>query len=304
MTSRHYLTALVVVAACGGNHSDPDDSDDGTEASDDGTPDPDDTETSDEVTRLACTVTRDCSKRGGECVDGVCRADNECASDADCGGSACLPDENFGGLCATSTYGPPVPGPAWSCSVGLDCPAGQGCGNDGLCHEDGECTGLGVGCADGQLCYTPTPAHTEGICSSERPGADPYCRSDGEGACRYECYPDGSCAVGWWTCVDGFCRDEAECASSDDCGPNHVCVENVGYGYSLCEPEEDPDCVDDGTGVCRWECVVDADCTIGGGCAADGFCHGSNECAADADCPPGESCHADAHFGGLCGVPH
>ncbi len=252
-----------------------------------------------EASWISCQETPDCVSRGGTCEEGICRADNECASSADCEEGDCVPDENFGGLCAVPTSGPPVPSPAWPCASGADCPVGQGCGSDGLCHEDGECDDT-ADCGAGELCYNAGNDDPAGFCAAERPATNPYCRADGEGACRYECNTDGTCFNGA-TCDAGFCHWDDECVTADDCTPNHVCEPLFDYGISVCTEDEDPPCVDDGNGVCRYECLSSADCVVGGGCEADGFCHASNECEDETDCGPDEICYPDEHFGGLCG---
>ncbi len=253
--------------------------------------------------RISCTTTPDCSARGGTCVAGECHADNECATAADCAaGDTCAPDPDFGGLCAAPDT-PPSPGPAWACTTGKDCPAFQGCGSDGLCHLDGECTS-DAACAAGDICYPGRPEDPAGFCAADRPASDPYCRSDGLGACRQLCHTDGTCDGGA-SCVAGFCHSADECTSDADCSPNHLCAPTEGedYGYELCVPNPSPTCVDDGHGACRLACATDADCLDGGGCSADHLCHASNECAADADCTASEICYPDAEFGGLCGAP-
>ncbi len=190
------------------------------------------------------------------------------------------------------------------CASGKDCALGEGCA-DGTCRADGECqidpSDYSDNCPDGQLCYSGSSDGLEGICASERPGINPYCRSDGMGACRSECASDGSCWAGA-SCVDGFCHWDDECAITEDCSPNHECIAYFDQGFSVCSAVEEPACVDVG-GVCRYPCESNNDCYVGGGCEADGYCHASNECAADADCPAGQDCWADEHFGGLCGPP-
>jgi hypothetical protein len=198
----------------------------------------------------------------------------------------------------------PVGGPT-VCALGQDCPLGEGCGSDGLCHQDGECTSE-ADCQAGELCYNAGNDVPDGICASARPSANPYCRSDGQGACRYRCYTDGTCGQGATCAADGFCHFDDECTSTTDCTPNHVCLPLFDYGISSCQVDENPACVDDGQGTCRWACAGDPDCIYGGGCAADGFCHGSNECdptVVPDTCGPDQDCWPDEHFGGLCGAP-
>jgi hypothetical protein len=258
---------------------------------------------------VTCAETIDCSHVGGACVAGECHADNECATDADCtAGDTCVTSDAFGGLC-TAPGDPPAPLPPWSCSAGADCPEGQGCASDGLCHVDGECTlewtpdgNLETDdCAAEEICAT-SGLSLEGFCTEERMGPDPTCRSDGDGACRVECAADADCGGG--TCEDGFCHQADECATADDCWLNHLCALPEGYedyGISLCYPDPNPLCVDDGEGVCRLQCDADVACTNGGGCEADGLCHASNECDTDADCEAPLLCYPDEQFGGLCG---
>ena len=251
---------------------------------------------------IPCGETADCVARGGECVDNYCRADNECTTNADCAEGTCVADEDFGGLCGSETSGPPVPLPAWPCVKGADCPIGQGCGSDGLCHEDGECY-AGADCPAGEICYNAGNDDPAGFCAAERPPTNPYCRSDGAGACRYECDLDGTCGGGGTaTCIDALCHYDDECVTVDDCSPNHVCEPWDEYGFSTCVEDPEPTCVDDGTGVCRIVCETSVDCVLGGGCEADGFCHASNECTTADDCAEGELCYEAEHFGGLCGA--
>lgn len=195
------------------------------------------------------------------------------------------------------------------CSLGQDCPVDQGCGSDGLCHEDGECTAPGASdpgdasaCDAGEICYNAGNDDPSGFCASSRPSVNPYCRADGEGACRYRCYLDGTCQVGATCEADGFCHLDDECTADTDCTPNHVCEELFDYGYSTCTANPAPSCIDDGSGVCRLACEADPDCLWGGGCADDGFCHASNECDPGVnDCGPDLICYEDENFGGLCG---
>ncbi len=249
---------------------------------------------------ITCVDTADCVARGGQCEDGFCRADNECTSDADCAEGSCVADDNFGGLCATETSGPPVPLPEWACESGADCPIGQGCGSDGLCHEDGECN-ADADCPEGQLCYNAGNDDPAGFCADERPATNPYCRSDGAGACRYECNLDDSCGTGA-SCSDGLCYFDDECENEADCTPNHLCEPMFDYGFNVCTEDPDPSCVEAPDGVCRLECQSDLDCVAGGGCDDDNFCHASNECTSDDDCAPGELCYEVELFGGLCGA--
>jgi len=265
------------------------------------------------VQRIECQTARDCVARGGACVAGQCRAQNECATDADCSaGGACVSDPNFGGLCRTGTA-PVVPEPPWACTLGQDCPAGQGCGSDGTCHADGECTPATgsapqSGCAGAMVCFNAGNDGRTGICdddgrSPRSPDWDPWCRSDGAGACRLECDSDGTCLGGaGMVCVGTFCHARSECATNADCSPNHVWQPDS-HGYSVCQEDSNPTCVMDATGACRLRCQSDADCVEGGGCrASDGLCHASNECAASTDCPAGQICYPSAMFGGLCGA--
>jgi hypothetical protein len=251
--------------------------------------------------------TSDCVSRGGTCELGECHADNECVADADCAaGEVCVPDVDFGGLCTLPGV-PPLPGPAWACTSGLDCPTAQGCGSDGFCHVDGECVDSST-CGALELCWAGRADDPAGFCASDRPDADPTCRSDGLGACRPLCNLDGTCAAEGATCVGGFCHGADECASVADCTPNHLCepyAEWGDHGYSTCVEDPDPTCIDDALGACRLACVTDGDCLHGGLCEADGFCHAENECTTDADCPSDPLfvmlCYPDPEFGGLCG---
>jgi hypothetical protein len=259
---------------------------------------------------LTCTETADCSHSGGSCIANECTAENQCETDADCtGGQTCVADEDFGGLCTTPGE-PPAPLPAWACTAGAQCPEGQGCASDGFCHVDGECTLHWTpegylesdDCATGEICAA-SGASLEGFCSDERNGPDPYCRADGDGACRTECASDAECGTGG-TCTGGFCHSADECTTTDDCTPNHICGVPEGYedyGLSFCLDDPNPVCIDDGAGACRLACEVDLDCLHGGGCAADGLCHASNECTTTADCEAPLLCYPDEEFGGLCG---
>jgi hypothetical protein len=256
------------------------------------------------LTPIACQSQQDCAARGGQCVNGQCSATNECLKDADCPqGESCFPDDNFGGLCATSKS-TLQPQPPWACALGKDCPAGQGCGSDGACHVDGECS-VAQGCPNGGLCYNAGNDSDKGFCDLDRPSHDVYCRGDGAGACRDECNSDGSCAGGG-SCQAGFCHQAGECASANDCSPNHLCLaasSSEDYGYDTCQPDPNPQCVPDGKGACRLACATDADCLDGGGCGADKLCHASNECQVDADCnDPNQKCYSSPEFGGLCGA--
>src|SRR5262245_22456203 len=152
---------------------------------------------------LSCTETADFSHSGGSCVANECHADNECATDADCtGGQTCVTSDDFGGLCTTPGE-PPSPLPAWACTAGAQCPEGQGCASDGLCHVDGKCTLHWTpdgylesdDCGADEICAA-SGASLEGFCSDERNGPDPYCRADGDGACRTECAGDEECGTG------------------------------------------------------------------------------------------------------------
>ncbi len=253
--------------------------------------------------RIACMSKTDCVARGGDCVNGECVAANECAKDADCPqGQICVADDNFGGLCAVSKDVVQA-GPAWACQLGRDCPVGQGCGSDNLCHVDGE-SHHHAACPQGQICYDGGNGSGRGFCADQRPDHDPYCRSDGKGACRNECDQNGACNGG--TCVANFCHPDGECVAAGDCGPNQVCApfsDSENYGINVCAADPNPMCVDDGHGACRLACNSDADCLDGGGCGPDKLCHASNECMQDADCPQGQICYASMEWGGLCGAP-
>ncbi len=248
---------------------------------------------------IVCQTTSDCVSRGGVCQQEQCRADNECSSDADCASGSCVPDADFGGLCVS--FGPPNPGPAWTCTSGSDCPVGQGCGSDGLCHIDGECSSS-ADCSGSDICYNAGNDDPAGFCASDRPAVNPYCRADGQGACRYECYQDGSCAAGS-TCVAGFCHWDDECADVNDCTPNHLCEPLFDHNVNTCTEDPDPSCVNAPDGVCRLACASTQDCLAGGTCETDNYCHADNECTTPADCTvAGETCLPREFFGGLCGV--
>jgi hypothetical protein len=260
--------------------------------------------------RIACTTTPDCAARGGTCVANECQAANECATDADCNaGETCHADPDFGGLCA-ATGAPLAPLPAWSCSVGKDCPAHQGCASDGRCHVDGEChlswqNDVEVGDCQGGLMCAASGDSLAGFCTDGRGGPDPYCRSTGTGECRTQCTTADECGLGN-SCVDGFCERHDECHVTADCSPNHVCANPPNwddYGYQFCLVAPHPTCVPDGQGACRLQCATSQDCLDGGGCAADHVCRASNECHVDTDCDAGLLCYADAEFGGICGPP-
>jgi hypothetical protein len=166
-------------------------------------------------------------------------------------------------------------------------------------------TGPQSGCPGAQVCFNAANDSPAGICVDDGRGPvaqgwDPWCRSDGQGACREECFSDGSCQ-GSDICMGGFCHAPGECATTADCSPNHLC-QATDYGYSTCQDDPNPTCVNDPAGVCRLRCQTDADCLDGGGCrASDGLCHASNECVTSADCPSGQICYPRPEFGGLCG---
>jgi hypothetical protein len=259
------------------------------------------------IQRIPCTSARDCAPRGDVCSGGECHAGNECSGVGDCpADNVCAPDPNFGGLCTPIGPSPQAGAP---CGTGRDCPLGQGCGSDARCHTDGECqaadgTNPDVGCADGMICYNAGNDVRAGFCGAPRPSANPYCRSDGLGACRSRCFQDGSCSDGG-TCLAGYCHRVDECSSAADCSPNHVCALPTGWeddGYRLCLESDDPQCTTAPDGVCRLPCRTSADCVHGGGCGVDGFCHASNECRPAApSCPDGQICYSTPEFGGLCG---
>ena len=189
------------------------------------------------------------------------------------------------------------------CASGKECPIGQGCGDDGACHVDGECA-TDSDCASTQICYPSDPSIAAGFCGSTRPATDPYCRSDGEGACRSTCSDDNDCGTGL-SCVSGFCHWLDECTVDSDCTPNHTCQPRLGlddYGYSECTAVDDPTCTPQPDGTCRFACESDEDCLVGGGCGPDHLCHASNECKADADCTSPLVCYPHENFGGLCGA--
>jgi Cys-rich repeat protein len=283
MTSSHRLvTFAVLLIACGGKPNDP-------------------RSRVESLQTIPCAQTQDCAARGGFCMNGSCHATNECQTNAQCtAGQTCVPDMQFGGLCAAAAQ-PPVPLPAWSCSQGKDCPFGQGCADDGKCHSDGECHADSE-CAADQLCYPGSSGKSDGFCSGARSSVDPYCRADGTGACRSKCTVDDDCGT-FNHCQSGFCHFGDECQSDADCGPNDSCVPRFegAYGISECDAQSMPTCVARPDGSCRLACKKDADCHDGGGCGADGYCHASNECASDADCPAGGVCYSSPEFGGLCG---
>jgi Cys-rich repeat protein len=201
--------------------------------------------------------------------------------------------------------GAPVPPlAALACTGGKDCPTGQGCGGDDHCHADGECAS-DSDCASGQICYEGQIGSGAGICASQRPSHDPYCRADGLGACRSKCATSAECGS-FNTCVAGYCHLPDECVTAADCGPNHLCtprLDDPQYGFNECVPVPNPTCVTDPAGACRLPCQTDADCFDGGGCGTDHLCHASNECHADTDCPTGQICYARLEWGGLCGPP-
>jgi hypothetical protein len=259
---------------------------------------------------IPCSSTADCVSRGGTCVDGTCQATNQCSSVGDCpADQICAPDPNFGGLC-TAANSPSQAQPAWACSTGKDCPRGQGCSSDKVCHVDGECLAAdGInpdqGCPAGLLCYNAGNDTRPGFCGAPRPSSDPYCRSDGQGACRVECESDGTCLLGG-TCVGGFCHPADECGPGGTCSLSFVCQPTTSgedFGYSTCVENPNVTCVSDPAGVCRLRCQNTKDCVWGGECQSDGFCHASNECNTDSDCPNGESCYPVQGFSGICGAP-
>jgi Cys-rich repeat protein len=133
--------------------------------------------------RIPCKVTADCAVRGGICSEGLCRAENECATAADCSdGSQCVPDVNFGGLCATTEDPTPVPNPTMPCDKNGLCPAGQFCDADGMCRGVHACHS-DKDCRKGQVCDVVT-----GRCVP-RPPPPHDCRSDADCPAGQICDP-------------------------------------------------------------------------------------------------------------------
>jgi len=124
------------------------------------------------ISRLPCLANADCSPHGGSCSAGLCHADNECATAADCSdGSECLADVHFGGLCASADSSGPIPSPAGMCASDGSCPAGQACDADGMCHAIRACHS-NRDCHKGQVCDSAT-----GRCVPRPPRA---CRTDSD----------------------------------------------------------------------------------------------------------------------------
>lgn len=190
------------------------------------------------VSRIPCTATTDCGARGGACLASVCRAENECARDADCAsGSTCAFDVNFGGLCQDSEEATAAPKPGTPCSSAGLCPNNLYCAADGVCRPKRRCK-TNSDCPTGQIC-DPATAH----CTKPTP-TPPRCHRNADcpsgevcdvtnGQCTHgpHCIPrpDGSCcdpASG--TCMtcktDHDCPSAFACRQPDPASPLHYCV--------------------------------------------------------------------------------
>lgn len=190
------------------------------------------------ISRISCSSASDCDARGGACRGGVCRADNECATDADCAaGSTCSFDRNFGGLCQDSEELSPMPLPARLCgAVGL-CPPGQVCSANGVCRAGRRCK-ADSDCPKGKICdpakrqcTAPTPRcnhdadcptgqvcdATNGQCTS-----GPHCIPRPDGSC---CDPASGAVCPTLSCrVNNDCPTTMVCRQPDPSSPLRYCV--------------------------------------------------------------------------------
>lgn len=210
--------------------------------------------------RITCKVTIDCSARGGTCKKGVCVADNECKTSADCAaGQVCLPDKDFTGLCGTPGK-PAVPGPAWSCVANKDCPTGQQCtagkcelppataakeicGNGKDDDGDGKADCKDLDCEREPACQKTPPVKKCGGKPCPCDVLKQNCTTSG-----YRCWPGGPYAKDGMCYPIGPLAEGAACVEPPvdgpkACGKGLVCVGTQSSG-----------------GICSKLCGTSADC--------------------------------------------
>ncbi len=224
-----------------------------------------------------------------------------------------------GSACQCGVDPPP---PADSCDRDIDCPAGERCGEAGLCESFEGCAG-DADCAPHESCRI-----VDGTCRL-RPGFGTDCSADPD------CYPGFFCALGRcrdsaeaWVCSSAFdcpagfrcdrshfyCIEEVPCGLAEafpeiTCDPGQVCdpvtQACLFSGPLECTPENQaltcgPDELCDASGRCV-QCTVDAHCGPGLRCnSRAGRCESEDLCRRDSDCTPPLICDPEV---ALCRVP-
>ncbi|MDB4956062.1 MAG: hypothetical protein JWO36_3631 [Myxococcales bacterium] len=172
--------------------------------------------TTDTAQRVSCHASSDCAAAGGgDCINSVCRADNECSTTSECPSTqVCLRSTTFGGLCSSPGTSPsPLPGS--TCTTNADCPPNHACDASHTCHA---------------ITVTCNPGSTGGCPSTEH--CVPLCISAG-GTVGYVCQPLGTVTPDH--CGPEQCTTDANCPAGERCNP--VCgPSTTALTTHVCQP--------------------------------------------------------------------
>lgn len=226
---------------------------------------------------------------GEACIGGLCKCGD---SDGD-GGPACTGE---GEVCCSDTCTQPTD-PTCPCGEAANCEEGQLCCNDDcaeIVSDDLNCGACGVTCAPGQVCSEGECACDTGLenCDGDAENGCEISLLDNNsncGACGVTCGQGEACVDGACTCGPVVATDGAIACATD----GQVCCANT------CVPEGDPRCAcgnapscDPGTVCCDNLCTPIDTTTDCGGCGV--------ACAPEQSCDEG-ACLCPSNSPTLCG---
>ncbi|KAF4948841.1 hypothetical protein FSARC_13635, partial [Fusarium sarcochroum] len=272
-------------------------------------------------TAVSCSTSDDCAADADLCLDGLL---NLCV----CVNAVCVP--TTGGDDPTTTDGGPVSPTSVSCSTADDCAADAtlcldgllnicvclnavcvpttGGGGDGICIDDGDCTGAGEICLEG-TCSTP-PGTGTSCSTADDCVADADLCLDGllnlcvcvnaicvqAGGTGDQCSVDADCTTSGDECNNGVCGPPnggaTSCSTADDCTANAaLCLDGL-LNLCICVNAV---CVQagDGDGGTGDLCLGDADCTTSGDECNNGVC-GPPSNGGGTSCSTADDCTANA----------
>jgi hypothetical protein len=236
-----------------------------------------------------------------DCPDNYYTADCvtwQCNSSFDCpGGYACSNYTCVSGGDAGSTYPPGMQ----SCSAPSDCPSGQNCGADGLCHAS-DCSTSG--CPNGYVCELQTGTLQCVARSNTLPDGGTFSGCTNDTSCATQLGNGAKCLNGACVAPANQCTDATQCAAAEQCvqgvctpscDASHPCP--TGYscdtGKGVCTGNPTP-CGTSGPTCSAGTTCVEQHCVTP--CAAGGTCGGGLVCV-DGGCIPNQQpnfvCNAD-----------
>lgn len=203
-------------------------------------------------------------------------------------GCPIYPSDGSDGCYDGPCYGGGVPGPKTgetTCSKPSDCPAGENCGSDRLCHA-GDCSE--TGCPTSFVCKL---SGGRASCVPTGGGGE----VDGGGGSTSDCQNDGDCGTPAGSrCLSGACVPPQDlCADTTQCPDGSRCVDGActqACGGTITKPCPTGYACDAQKGVCtenQTPCTSSSSCTAGNVCVQE---HCVAPCTTGGTCPGGQVC--------------